>query len=205
MRSAAALLLFLALPASPLSGQSQAAGNRGTASPLVGRWDAVTRSDGGIGVMMTFTADGKMSVVTGAMLDYRYELDGTTLKLFPPGDRAMIATVSFAGDTLVQTAGAESNKLTRAPGSPAGSGILGRWTYMHYTGVPAFIEYSADGMMRLRVPLQTEAGTYVVSGDKLTLRAVTPAAGEKTVQFIVSGDKLTIDPAGQARDFLRIR
>jgi hypothetical protein len=76
---------------------------------------------------------------------------------------------------------------------------------MHYTGVPAFIEYSADGMMRLRVPLQTEAGTYVVSGDKLTLRAVTPAVGEKTVEYVVSGDKLTIDPAGQARGFLRIR
>jgi hypothetical protein len=199
------LSLILALDAGALGGQSKAMATGGPASSIVGRWDAVVRSKGGIGVTMTFTSDGKMSVVTGAMVDFPYALKGDTLTLLPPGERPMVATISLVGDTLVQTAGTESNKMTRAPESPTANGILGRWTYMHYTGVPASVEYSADGVMRLRVPLQTEAGTYTVSEDKLVLRVTTPAAGEKTLSFRVSGDKLTIDPAGQSREFLRIR
>ena len=46
---------------------------------IVGKWESVTRTRGGIGSTLDFHSDGTVSLTPGAMLDLNYRLDGTRL------------------------------------------------------------------------------------------------------------------------------
>jgi hypothetical protein len=195
--------LFLA-PATLASAQGPA---------LLGTWEATTRSYGGIGSSLEFRADSTVVETMGAMIDGTYRVEGTTLTLTfqdptgGPAGPAISFSLDFRTDTLVRLGPGPTDELrmTRVAAFPewAATPIVGTWTYRHPTGVAAFETYTPDGVVQLRVPVETDRGTYHVAGDSLTLRF--EAKEPQTVGYTIGGVFLILFMPGGEQYYKRSR
>lgn len=209
---------LILLSASILTACASAGTNPTVSNPaLVGTWEGTQVSYGGLGMTLMFGSDGTVAFVFGAMAGGKYKLEGNQLTLFPEpasGGGPDVMTLAFAGDTAVISAGGMSRKLipieAKAPAS-----LAGQWHYTHYTGVPAYEEYTSDSVMRLRVPMLVVRGAYSVTGRAIRIRlSFTP---EQKLQgaprglggdspYTLKGDTLTLQPGkANATVFIRAR
>ena len=181
-----------------------------TTSGLIGRWDSVTRSRGGIGQIIEFQADGSIVLWAAAMVEATYRLEGARLiESYTDGGtggRGTIeAEVRFEGSEVIQKdpiSGEEVRMARQGPAGPQGAPIVGVWSFPHETGVTAFMMFTPDGRMIFRLPMRSERGRWSASGDSLTMG---PAATRmKRYQYKLDGDRLTLtDEAGKQQDYLR--
>lgn len=194
---AGALTAALALAARPAAAQS---------SPLVGVWEALTRSAGGLGVTIAFDADRTLRYTLGAMVDMSYRRSRDSLYIVDPQGPVNPFKITFARDTLVMLNDGKEQRETRVSTAVAGADpIVGTWTYMHYTGVPAFEEFTATGDFRLRVPIRTLEGKWTSVGDSAMLHLPGPGGGDRAVHFAVVADTLVLVFDGQTSRYLRIK
>ena len=177
-------------------------------SELVGTWDAISRSYGGIGSSVLLAGDGAFALVFGAMVDVKYKVKGSDFTFFGD-DRGKefseTQRLKFVGDTAVLSAHGCSMKLIPLETGTARGSLVGKWRMMHLTGVPAYEEFSPEGVARLRVPIQVQKGTYSVSGDSIAFHVITPRPEDWGAQIFLTGDTLTVlNNVGQQR-YLRAR
>jgi hypothetical protein len=173
-------------------------------TPLLGTWEAVNRSAGGLGSIMTFAPDNTLSYTLGAMVDMQYKRSRDSLYIIDPQNGINAFRVSINRDTLVMTNQGREQKETRVGAPITGADpVVGRWTYQHYTGVPAFEEYTPGGEFRLRVPIRTLQGTYAVLGDSAMLHLPGPGGGDRAVRFTIVGDTLQLNWSGQTARYVR--
>jgi hypothetical protein len=179
------------------------------APALVGRWDAVTRSAGGIGQVMEFRADGSMMHWFAAMVEFTYVVQGRLLiTSFTPatgGPAEQTTTeIRFEGDELIQKStqsGIETRMTRKRAGGPQDAPIVGVWAYPHETGGTAFMMYTADGRLIFRLPIRADRGRWSVSGDKLTIG---PMAATTRVTYRMQGDQLVLaDDQGKQMTYTR--
>jgi hypothetical protein len=177
---------------------------RAPSTPLVGTWEAVNRSAGGLGSTISFAPDNTMSFTTGTMVDMKYKRARDSLYIIDPQNGVNAFQVSIMRDTMVMVNQGREQRETRV-GAPVNGAdpVVGRWTYLHYSGVPAFEEYTPGGEFRLRVPIRTLEGTYAAMGDSAMLHLLGPGGGERAVRFVVAGDTLQIIWNGQASRYIR--
>src|SRR2546422_5657056 len=106
---------------------TSAAHAQDVAPALVGRWDAVTRSAGGIGQIIELRADGSMTHWYAAMVEFTYVVQGSLLiTSFTPATGGAVeqttTEIRFWGVGLIQKgtqSGIENLKTRRrAGGSP---------------------------------------------------------------------------------------
>lgn len=174
------------------------------ATPLLGTWEAVNRSAGGLGSTMTFAADNTLSYTLGAMVDMQYKRSRDSLYIIDPQNGINAFRVSINRDTLVMTNEGHEQRETRVGRPVTGADpVVGRWTYQHYTGVPAFEEYTPGGEFRLRVPIRTLQGTYAVLGDSAMLHLPGPGGGDRAVRFTIVGDTLQLNWSGQTARYVK--
>jgi hypothetical protein len=173
-------------------------------TPLLGTWEAVNRSAGGLGSTMTFAADNTLSYTLGAMVDMQYKRSRDSLYIIDPQNGINAFRVSINRDTLVMTNDGREQRETRVGAPVTGADpVVGRWTYQHYTGVPAFEEYTPGGEFRLRVPIRTLQGTYAVLGDSAMLHLPGPGGGDRAVRFTIVGDTLQLNWSGQTARYVK--
>jgi hypothetical protein len=173
-------------------------------TPLIGTWEAVTRSAGGLGSTISFEADNSMSFTLGAMVDMKYKRARDSLYIIDPANGVNAFRVSILRDTLVMVNQGKEQRETRVGAPLKGADpVIGRWTYLHYTGVPAFEEYTPGGDFRLRVPIRTLQGTYVTMGDSAMLHLPGPGGGDRAVRFAVVGDTLQLSWNGQTSRYVK--
>jgi len=186
---------------------------------LLGKWEAVDRSMGGIGTTLEFMADGSMAMSPGAMVDFDYQLSGNRLVATGRGEAGEPPVVQnyevrFEGDQLIQKdlgLGVEMRMLRVGEGPPGEPTIVGVWR-----GEPASPDapalapelqegaeimarntrwiFTADGRMLLRIPFRRDLGAYSVEGNTLVMRL----EGEQTVRFRIEGDSLFLGRKGPA-------
>jgi hypothetical protein len=172
---------------------------------LVGTWEAVTRSVGGLGSTISFAADNTMSYTLGAMVDMKYKRARDSLYIIDPQNGVNAFQFSIIRDTLVMINEGREQRETRVSAPVSGADpVVGRWTYLHYTGVPAFEEYTAGGDFRLRVPIRTMQGTYAALGDSAMLHLPGQGGGDRAVRFAVAGDTLQLIWSGQTTRYVRV-
>ena len=172
---------------------------------LVGAWEAVTRSVGGLGSTISFAADNTMSYTLGAMVDMKYKRARDSLYIIDPQNGVNAFQFSIIRDTLVMINEGREQRETRVSAPVSGADpVVGRWTYLHYTGVPAFEEYTAGGDFRLRVPIRTMQGTYAALGDSAMLHLPGQGGGDRAVRFAVAGDTLQLIWSGQTTRYVRV-
>lgn len=179
-----------------------------TPANLVGTWDAIARSDGGLGQTALFAPDNTVALVLGAMVDMKYKLEGDKLTVYNDGPRDRFSqtnSLTLNGDTAIVSSRGNSLKMVRLPTANPASGLVGAWRYMHYTGVPGYDEYAENGSMRLRVPIQVQRGLYSVAGNKISFLMLAPAREEWDAEFAISADTLTVQMRGQKHVYLRAR
>jgi hypothetical protein len=174
-----------------------------SSNPLLGAWEAISRSSGGLGATISFGAENSMSFTMGAMVDMKYRRSGDSLFVTSSDGALPPASIAFVNDTLVVTRGSREQRETRLGVSEGADPLVGRWTYKHYTGVPAYEEYTADGTYHLRVPIRTLTGTYTTAGNDAMLHLMGDGGGDREVKFAIVADTLALTWNGQTTRYLR--
>ncbi len=173
---------------------------------LAGTWDAITRSYGGIGATTILSSDSTFTLVVGAMVDFKYKIDGKKITLFSneAGRPSDTQGLTFIGGSPVFSGNGCSRKLKRIDPANNDSGLVGRWQSMHMTGVPAYEEYTADGWARLRVPIQVLKGSFSIKGNTMAFHTLSPRQEDWSAPFTLKGDTLTFSIGGEQK-YLRAR
>lgn len=185
---------------------------RGQAQGVVGRWESVERSPGGVGEAIEFRADGTAYQVSAAMGDATYEIKDdwliTSWKDRETGKVSMLANrVELEGLEMLQK-DEQGNlvsrlELVRAAGS--GPAISGIWCGEDGPGLTTYTEFTPSGDMFIRLPIRALSGRYWLSGtDQLAVEL--EGSDRREFQFQVAGDVLKVTPkGGTAKEFHRAR
>jgi hypothetical protein len=187
------------------AGTAGAQGAVAVPGALLGSWEAMSRSEGGLGSTIAFAPDNTLTFTMGAMVDMSYRRSGDSLFVTGPDGDLAPAKFAFVHDTLVVTRNGREQREVRVGSIVAGNPLVGSWTYLHYTGVPAFEEYTATGAYHLRVPIRTLQGNYTAFGDAAMLHLMGDGGGDRNVKFSVVGDTLQLSWDGQKSRYLRAR
>jgi hypothetical protein len=193
------IVVLASLTAGALGAQAAPA----PAGSIVGTWEAVARSTGGLGSTITFGRDNSLTFTLGAMVDMTYKRVGDSLFVSSADGALPPASIMFESDTLVVARSDREQHETRLSAKGSGDPLIGRWTYQHYTGVAAYEEYTPTGEFHLRVPIRTLTGNYVVAGNTAVMHLMGDGGGDRTVNFAVSGDTLQLTWDGQSTSYLR--
>ena len=169
---------------------------------LIGVWEPVDRSKGGIGAVIELTRDGRYIQTMTALGDGFYRIDGDRI-FFRNGPTAAEdpkEAVRFAidGDSLTFTGpDGSTTRRERIGAAPAGGPtIVGTW-HDAYADSPrqAYERYGADSRFEFRVPMASETSTYRVEGD--TLVFVSKSGVEHPVMFQARADFLLLCQKGR--------
>src|SRR5258705_6058303 len=174
-------------------------------SPLGGTWEAITRSAGGLGATISFDPDNSLRYTLGAMVDMKYRRSRDSLYIIDPQGPTSPFQLSFVRDTMVMTNEGKQQRETRVGGPVSRTDpVVGKWTYTHYTGVPAFEEFTPTGDFHLRVPIRTLQGTWTALRDSAMLHLPGPGGGDRAVRFAISVDTLLLTFDGKTTRYLRL-
>jgi hypothetical protein len=141
----------------------------------------------------------------GAMVDMSYRRSGDSLFVTSPDGDLAPAKIVIVRDTLVVTRNGREQRESRLGAALGDNPLVGNWTYLHYTGVPAYEEYTATGAYHLRVPIRTLQGNYTAFGDAAMLHLMGDGGGDRNVKFTVVGDTLQLSWDGQTSRYLRAK
>jgi hypothetical protein len=181
------------------------------AGQIVGQWESVERTPGGVGEAIEFRADGTARQVSAAMGDATYKLDGEWLLTFwkdrESGKVSILANrVELEGYELLQKdeEGNLVSRMRREGPAAAGNAVEGVWCSEDGPGLTTFTEFTGGGDMFIRLPIRSLTGRYWLSGDQLAVEL--GESPRKEFQFKVADDVLTVTPAGGSpRQFRRAR
>jgi hypothetical protein len=200
------MLIALVAAAHAAAGQAAPpqAAPRAEKSSLLGTWEAITRSAGGLGATISFGPDNSLRYTLGAMVDMKYRRARDSLYIVDPQGPVNPFQVSFVRDTMIMTNEGKQQRETRVTPAVAGADpVIGTWTYTHYTGVSAFEEYTGAGDFRLRIPIRTLEGSWAAVGDSAMLHLPGPGGGDRAVRFGIAGDTLLLRYDGQTSRYLK--
>jgi len=171
------------------------------ASPELARgiWSSSVRTKGGLGSQWKFTEEGEATCSFGALVDFRYEIDGNQIKMIlldpdlTPTVKEEIQEFLIDDKTLILEPNSSTCRqvMTRVGATSAGTHpIVGAWTYSHITGPTAVMRYFQNGICQLSVPFQELKGTYGVDGNDVSI--VLSGKNPIKAAFLPSEDILTL-------------
>ena len=146
---------------------------------LLGQWESADRTAEGVGNILEFRADGRVTQISASMgeADYRLVDDRliTTWKDRATGKISEVEThVEFEGSNRFleksDTADAADSWSERVGPSAsfAGSPLVGQWCGNFLELLPSFREFK-DGRMYNRLPVVVLRGGYTVDGGTMTV------------------------------------
>jgi hypothetical protein len=170
MKSIISIMLLAIFLVGPLASFSLA----DDASGIVGKWAAVARTKGGLGARFNFQGNGIVTSSFGALVDFDYRIEGKVIKMNLRGDKDRVDSIPFGivGDKLILNPADPDKRqeMTRSAVTIAKAHpIVGIWSYKHYTGGMATMQYTTKGLAQLSVPFDTLSGAYKVQGQELQI------------------------------------
>jgi len=176
------MLLFAALSLL-LAGEPAAASPE---SALLGQWESVTRTAAGVGNILEFLPDGRVTQVSATMAEADYRVDGEWLKMSWK-DRTSGKTseaeaqIEVEGsDRLVEKLGEKGNQtVSERVGEPVpgGSPILGQWC-SPFLGIFSSYREFTPTRVYTRMPVVTLRGRYIAGTDALTVQMEGQPSGQ---------------------------
>ena len=174
---------------------------------LLGIWSAEERTKGGLGAQFAFQKGGAVVFTFGALVDFKYEINGNRLVTQvadPAGSEQTEEVFAIEGDSLMFSTKTpegvpNTRTLTRVGTAyPNCHPIVGEWTGPGVAGKPAIMRYSRNGGGQLRMPFQFASGTYR-NGSPQRIEFGTPGSG---VALRRDGELLiTTNAAGKEQTF----
>ena len=205
MRRILATLLLLAAPVA-------------VENDLLGTWVAVQRSLGGLGTMITFLPGGKLEMSFGAIVEGWYRVDGDKL-IEPPetiNGKPTVSRFRIERDSLYLRCdgcpGAETRLLRVGHAQAGAPAIVGRWRdepppkdapAEEKAMSGAFREYTRDGLTKFRLPMNTEAGTYDLTKQTVTLQKPAHFRVENGVLILADGKEMKFVRSDATKDELK--
>ncbi len=156
----------------------QAASPAPPPSAILGQWESAVRAKGGIGNILEFLPDGRVTQISAAMGDTTYEVQGEWLRTFYTDEatgqvRESEVILEFEGGDRFAEKGADgeaqgySDRIGRAV--PGASPIVGEWCSLFLDMLTNYRQFTPDGKLFVRMPIVTLRGTYKVEGGELTV------------------------------------
>lgn len=196
-------LLVLALSVKPAPTPAPSA-------PLLGQWESAVRTPEGVGNILEFYPDGRVTQISASMAEAEYRVVGdrliTTWKDLATGKVSEVEThIEFEGpDRFLEKSDDDSGDSWSERIGPApreGSPIVGRWCFLFLETLTSYREFTRDRMYN-RLPVVTLRGRYSVSGDRLTVTMQGQPPGE--YPFRLEGNELVIKSrSGEDRRYKR--
>ena len=145
---------------------------------ILGQWESAVRNKGGVGNILEFHPDGRVTQISAAMGDTTYEVTEDWLRTFYTDEatgevRESALKVEFEGsERFVEKGedGTEQGSSERIGAAPRrGSPIVGEWCSVFMELLTQYRQFTPDGKLFIRMPAVTLRGTYKVEGDQLTV------------------------------------
>jgi|ERR1035441_3280960 hypothetical protein len=175
---------------------------------IVGKWTADSRTKGGLGAMLIFGDNGVVTSIFGALVDFKYLVEGQTIKMtLADSAEQTIEPYSIVGDKLIAYPADPDKREERTrvgTAKPSVPPIVGVWSFKHYTGEMATMQYTSSSLAQLSVPMKTLKGQYKLLAQVLTMLFDGQPISNRTVQL--SGDHLSFlaDGADPEQKFTRV-
>jgi hypothetical protein len=149
------------------------------ADTIAGMWSATERTRGGLAAQWVFAPNGVATRTNGALVDYRYAIQGARLSLteldenHAPTSKVTTQDFTLLGDALTMNpTKPEGRQLMKRAGQPfpGAHPIVGEWSFRHFSGGIAYMRFGRAGIVQLSIPFETAVGTWAVDGPMLTTR-----------------------------------
>jgi hypothetical protein len=191
------LILCAALPLAVAQQQPTA----GSAAGLLGRWRSVKTSQGGIGAVYEFHADGTVDFSPGAIVEIPYRVEGNQL-ILPPATTTgpeVKAVLSWPVEHVMRIAmlGAITEYQRQGPPVDARDPLLGEWlTFREMDGhrMPEQWLFYPGGKGLLVIRFTTDHGRYSLTNGNLA--ATFARQGELDGAIGISEGVLSISRSG---------
>jgi hypothetical protein len=155
---------------------------------ILGQWESAVRNKGGVGNILEFYPDGRVTQISAAMGDTTYAVEGDWLRTFYTDEqtgqvRESALKVEFEGpDKFAEKGedGAEQSSSERVGASPppGTSPLVGQWCSIFMELLTQYREFTPDGKLFIRMPAVTLRGRYHVEGDMLTVEIFGQPSGK---------------------------
>ena len=175
------MLVALVLSAFLQKAPSPAPAAKAPAPPtaILGQWESAVRNKGGVGNILEFFPDGRVTQISAAMGDTTYEVHGEWLRTFYTDEetgevREADIKLEFEGsDRFLEKGedGTEQSSSERVGTAPrhAPTPVVGEWCSVFMELLTQYRQFTPDGKLYVRMPAVTLRGTYRVDGDQLTV------------------------------------
>src|SRR5262245_38161697 len=161
------ILLTVALAAAP--GQTEN-------SPVAGQWESAIRNKGGIGNILDFSSDGRVTQISAMMSDATWSLQGEWLKTVYTNEEtgklqeSQIRIEYEGADRFVEK---DENDAQQGYSERIGDRssndqpLVGSWCSLFLDTLTTYRQFTSDGRLFVRLPVTVLRGTYKVEGDAL--------------------------------------
>ena len=141
-----------------------------TPDSIYGEWVSTSRSKGGLGATKTYQPDGTSTTTFGALVNFTYKLNKTTLFIYDVnGELQTTEQVIYDGSDIVlkNLNTHKEQKLIRINKTES-STIIGKWKGTHYTGKEKTLHFTSKNNCYLSIPFATVVGKYKLNNKKMT-------------------------------------
>ena len=153
---------------------------------ILGQWESAERTKEGVGNILEFYPDGRVTQISASMADATYSVQDDRLRTFwndpATGRVSEVETqIEFEGSGRFLEKGDEatgenwSDRVGAAPRS--GSPLLGQWCSLFLDTLTTYREFTRDRMYN-RLPVVVLRGRYSISGDALKVEMQAQPPGE---------------------------
>jgi len=208
----AALSLAIALSAASAATAAVPPAQGAPATPsIAGQWESVARNKGGIGNIIEFGPDGRVTQISAAMSDATYSVQGEWLRLFYTDEATGKVNESDTllelqgGDRFVEKAedGSEQSWSERIGSRESETApLVGQWCSVFLDTLTSYKEFTPAGKAFTRMPFVVLRGTYSVDGPNLTVRILGQPEGTYPYR-IENGQLLIKNKEGVERAYKR--
>ncbi|NVN92646.1 MAG: hypothetical protein HXX11_18905 [Desulfuromonadales bacterium] len=177
-------------------------------SELVGKWASVARTKGGLGTRYYFEESGIVMSSFGALVDFDYKIEGQMMKTNLKGEKEQTDSAPFeiVGDKLILNPSDQTTRqeMTRSTITATNAHpVVGVWSFKHYAGGMATMQYTTNGLAQLSVPFDTVKGKFAVQGQSLQIDF--DGMPSVTREFRLEGNRLLFLPDGKNMEEKYIR
>lgn len=146
---------------------------------VLGQWESAVRNKGGIGNILEFRPDGKVTQISGMMSDATWALEGDWLRTVYTNEETgklqeSDVRVEFQGlDVFVEKDenGNEQSYSERIGDAvPGASPLVGEWCSLFLDTLTSYRQFTADGQMFVRLPVTTLRGSWQADGTTLSVQ-----------------------------------
>jgi hypothetical protein len=145
-------------------------------TPVSGQWESAIRNKGGIGNILEFSPDGRVTQISAMMSDATWAVQGEWLRTTYTNEETgklqeSLVRIEYQGsDRFVEKDENDaeqgySERIGHRPGSE--SPLVGEWCSLFLDTLTTYRQFTSDGRLFVRLPVTVLRGTYTVAGDTL--------------------------------------